>query len=292
MGKIGNDFASRRNYVLNLERRYSFAKSCALLHPEKTVSVFFYRDRERNIQKMEYLLLVSLFVVAFLYSCVGHGGGTGYLALLALYGIAPVFMKSTALTLNVFVSAIAFFSYYKAGYFRWKLIFPFLITSIPSAYLGALIKVNPSTYKIILGIFLLIAIARMVFVPKSVSETSKKLPFVPALVIGAVLGLFSGMIGIGGGIILSPILILIHWANVKESAAASALFIFLNSISGIFALLQGGFAFEPRIASWITVGVVGGIAGSYIGSHRLKSDKLKYLLAGVLLMASIKLFIF
>ena len=241
---------------------------------------------------MEYLLLVCLFVIAFLYSSVGHGGGTGYLALLALFGVAPVFMKSTALTLNVFVSAIAFFSYYKAGYFKWKLIFPFLISSIPFAYLGALTQVNPSTYKIILGIFLLIAIARMLLVPNAITETSKEMPFLLALAVGMVLGFFSGLIGIGGGIILSPLLILMHWANVKESAAASALFIFLNSLSGLFALVQGGFMLEPRIALWIIVGIVGGIAGSYMGSFILKSYKLKYLLASVLLLASIKLFIF
>ena len=241
---------------------------------------------------MEYLFLVSLFVIAFLYSSVGHGGGTGYLALLALFGIAPIFMKSTALTLNVFVSAIAFFSYYKAGYFRWKLVFPFLITSIPFAYLGALMKVNPSTYKIILGIFLLFAVARMLFVPKAVTEDSKKMHWLLALAIGSVLGLFSGMIGIGGGIILSPLIILFHWGNVKESAAASALFIFLNSISGLFGLATSGFTLEPRIIIWIIVGVSGGIAGSYLGSFRIRPEKLKFMLAAVLLVASVKLFIF
>jgi len=240
---------------------------------------------------MEYLFLLSLFVIAFLYSSVGHGGGTGYLAFLAIYGIVPALMKPTALTLNVFVSAIAFFSYYKAGYFKWRLIFPFLISSIPFAYLGALTKVNPSTYQIILGIFLLIAIARMLLVPDAVSEKSIKLPFIPALTIGAILGFFSGMIGIGGGIILSPVLILLHWANMKESAAASALFILLNSLSGLSALVGNGFKFEPHLLGWILVGISGGIAGSYVGSFRLKSDKLKYMLATVLLMASIKLFL-
>ena len=240
---------------------------------------------------MEYLFLLSLFVIAFLYSSVGHGGGTGYLALLAIYGIAPVLMKPTALTLNVFVSAIAFYSYYKAGYFRWKLILPFLISSIPFAYLGALTKVNPSTYKIILGIFLLIAIGRMLLIPNAVTEKSIKMPFLPALLIGAFLGFFSGMIGIGGGIILSPVIILFHWANVKESAAASALFIFLNSLSGLSALLTGGFKFDSHIIVWIAVGIIGGIIGSYIGSFRLKPDRLKFVLASVLLIASIKLFL-
>ena len=238
---------------------------------------------------MEYLLLVSLFVIAFLYSSVGHGGGTGYLALLALFGVAPIFMKSTALTLNVFVPAIAFFAYYKAGYFRWKLILPFLVTSIPFSYIGALVPVNASIYKIVLGLFLLIATARMVLNPKAFSEESKTVPFILAITIGAILGFFSGMIGIGGGIILSPLLIQMHWANVKESAAASALFIFLNSMSGLFALVNNGFTMEPRIIAWIAVGISGGIAGSYIGSSRLKPLQLKYLLASVLFLASIKL---
>lgn len=241
---------------------------------------------------MEYLLLVSLFMIAFLYSSVGHGGGTGYLALLALFGVAPMFMKPTALTLNVFVSAIAFFSYYKAGFFKWKLIFPFLITSIPLSYLGALIQINSATYKFILGVFLLLATARIVLIPKAVTETPQKTPLLPALAIGSVLGFFSGMIGIGGGIILSPILILMYWANVKESAAASAIFIFLNSLSGLFALIQNGLAFDPRLSIWIITGVAGAIAGSYLGSFKIKSEKLKYLLASVLLLASIKLFIF
>ena len=241
---------------------------------------------------MEYLFLLSLFVIAFLYSSVGHGGGTGYLALLALWGIAPLLIKPTALTLNVFVSAIAFYSYYKAGYFKWKLIFPFLISSIPCAYLGALTRVNPSTYKIILGIFLLISIGRMLLISNAITEKSIKMPFIPAVVIGAMLGFFSGMIGIGGGIILSPIIILFHWANVKESAAASALFIFLNSLSGLSALVSGGFKFDQHLLIWITVGIIGGIAGSYIGSFRLKPNKLKFVLAAVLLLASIKLIIF
>ena len=117
------------------------------------------------------------------------------------------------------------------------------------------------------------------------------MPFIPALTIGAFLGFFSGMIGIGGGIILSPVIILFHWANVKESAAASALFIFLNSLSGLTALVSGGFKFDPHLMGWIIVGIIGGITGSYIGSFRLKPDKLKFVLASVLLMASIKLFI-
>jgi uncharacterized membrane protein YfcA len=238
---------------------------------------------------MEYLLLVSLFVVAFLYSSIGHGGGSGYLALFAIFGIAPIFMKSTALALNLFVSAIAFFSYYKAGYFRQKLILPFLLTSIPSAFLGAMIHIDPKIYKFILGIFLLLAIARMLFVPKAVGEARNSPHIILALIIGAILGFFSGMIGIGGGIILSPLLILMRWANLKEAASASALFIFLNSASGLTGAFQSGLTIEPHIIYWVLVGIAGAILGSYLGSFKLNATKLKYVLSLVLLFASFKL---
>lgn len=241
---------------------------------------------------MEYFFLALLFVIAFLYSSVGHGGASGYLALMALFGIAPAFMKSTSLTLNVFVSAIAFIAYARNGYFRPRLVIPFLITSIPLAFAGAMIPVRSNVYEIILGIFLLMAVARMVFEPGAVIEKYSEPPFILSMSLGALLGLFSGMIGIGGGIILSPILILLHWAGIKESAAASALFILLNSASGLTGLLVKGFHFEPRLILWIVVGVLGGITGSYIGSARLKQGKLKYILAGILLLASLKLFIY
>lgn len=240
---------------------------------------------------MEYLFVFLLFTVAFLYSSVGHGGGSGYLALMALFGMAPETMRPTSLSLNVFVSLVAFLAYYKAGYFRPRLVFPFLVTSVPMAYVGALIKINPFNFKIILGIFLLAAIGRMLFIPSSVSGKSTPPPLVASFLIGAVLGLFSGMIGIGGGIILSPVLLLMHWANMKETAAASALFIFLNSVAGLIGLFQGEFVVGPHWLIWVVAGVLGSLAGSYSGSFRMKSEGLKYILAVTLLVASLKLFI-
>jgi uncharacterized membrane protein YfcA len=240
---------------------------------------------------MEYVFLASLFAVAFLYSSVGHGGASGYLALMALFGIAPVYMKSTSLSLNVFVAGIAFLTYTRAGYLRLRLIVPFLIASVPMAFAGALVQVKPDVYEVILGIFLIFAVARMLFIPGSITGNPSKVPLLLALIIGAVLGFLSGMIGIGGGIILSPVLILFKWATVKESAAASALFIFLNSLSGLMALHHDGLNVEPRLIFWIAAGVLGGIAGSYSGSFRLDPVKLKYILSAILLLASIKLFI-
>jgi uncharacterized membrane protein YfcA len=241
---------------------------------------------------MDYLLLVCLFIIAFMYSSIGHGGGSGYLALFAIFGIAPYYMKPTVLILNLFVSAIAFYNYYKAGYFRLRLILPFLITSIPAAYLGALINVNPKVYKIILGVILLIAIARMLIVPKAIGEANKKPDLFTALIVGVILGFFSGMIGIGGGIILSPLLLLLHWANLKETASASSIFIFLNSAAGLTGAFQSGYHIEPRVVIWIVIGILGAVAGSYIGSYKLNAVKLKYMLSLVLLFACFKLFFF
>lgn len=238
---------------------------------------------------MEYLFLLFLFVIAFLYASVGHGGASGYLALMALCGISPDVMRPTALLLNVFVAIIAFFSYYRAGYFRAKLVMPFLITSIPSAFLGGIIHTNVQVYKVVLGVFLLLATARMLFVKTSVTGAYKQPHIVISLFTGALLGFFSGMIGIGGGIILTPLLLLMHWANMKEAAAASALFIFLNSLAGLFALIHVGFSFSSHIIVWVIIGILGGIAGSFGGSVKFNAEKLKYLLAGVLVLSGFKL---
>lgn len=238
-----------------------------------------------------YIIAPCLFTVALLYSSVGHGGASGYLATMALLGIAPAEMKPTALILNLFVSGIAFISFYKANHFKAKLLWPFVIPSMPAAYIGAKIAINPSLYKTILGICLLIAVARMLIKPKDSSRENSPIPIPCAMVIGIGLGLLSGMIGIGGGIILSPLLILLRWATVKEAAAVSAPFIFLNSLSGLIGLIEKGYTPETHTTAWIITAVFGGIIGSYLGSNKLSIAGMKYVLAGVLCFAAIKLFI-
>jgi uncharacterized membrane protein YfcA len=132
----------------------------------------------------------------------------------------------------------------------------------------------------------------MLLVKSSISEAYMQPPLWIALSIGALLGFFSGMIGIGGGIILTPLLLLMHWANMKEAAAASALFIFLNSLSGLFALMHAGFNFSNHVIIWVIIGVLGGIAGAFSGSFKIHAEKLRYILAGVLVLASVKLILF
>jgi uncharacterized membrane protein YfcA len=239
---------------------------------------------------MELIFLSTLLIVAFLYSSVGHGGASGYLALMALFGISPVFMKSSALILNLFVAGLAFISFYRGGFFKWKILFPFVISSMPMAFWGARVNIDPETYKIILGICLLIAVLRIMVHSNKDPNTSSP-PFILSFLIGAFLGFFSGMIGIGGGIILSPLLLLTNWCSVKETAAVSALFIFLNSISGLLGLWHAGISINPQIFLWVSIAIIGGFWGSYSGSFKLNTIQLRYILAGVLLVASFKLFL-
>lgn len=240
---------------------------------------------------MDFFFVLLLIIIAFLYASIGHGGATGYLALMALFSIEPIVMKSSALTLNLFVASVSFLSFYRAGHFRLKLLIPFIITSMPTAYIGAMININPKIYKIILGIFLIIAVTRMVFPNKNKPIKTQKINFTLAMLIGAVLGLFSGMIGIGGGIILSPILLLLRWSNIKETAAISAIFIFLNSGAGLLGLIGSDVHLAPQILIWIFAALTGGFFGAYNASFKLESTKLTYILAFVLVLASMKLFI-
>ncbi|MEA3462808.1 MAG: sulfite exporter TauE/SafE family protein [Bacteroidota bacterium] len=241
--------------------------------------------------QVELFFLLAMFIIAFLYSSVGHGGASGYLALMALFGVEVALMKPSALVLNLFVSSIAFLSYYKAGHFRIRTLLPFAVASIPMAFLGAMLEIAPDLYKKILGACLLIAALRIVIRPRGEDTEVRKLSLSIALFSGAVIGFFSGMIGIGGGIILSPLLLLTRWAGMKETAAVSAAFIFLNSLAGLSGHLAAGMHLSPRILLWIGVVVAGGLAGSLSGSFRLSVVQLKYLVTAVLLIASIKLYI-
>jgi uncharacterized membrane protein YfcA len=240
----------------------------------------------------ELLFVIGLMLIAFFYSSVGHGGASGYLALMALFGFAPESIRYYALILNLVVSAIAFISYYRAGFFRRRQVVPFLISSMPAAYIGAQFSINPTMYKIILGAMLLIAVARMLFVRNTENDSTHDPPFVLALGIGLVLGLVSGIIGIGGGILLSPVLILARYARIKEASAAAAVFIFLNSASGIAGLMANHVVFQSYVIYWISGVMVAALIGSAIGSRTISELNLKRVLSLVLIAASIKLFFF
>jgi hypothetical protein len=238
------------------------------------------------------LIPILISIIAFLYSSVGHGGASGHIAVLTLMGITPIYIKSSALILNILVSSIAFISYYRSGYFKYKLLLPFLITSLPFAFIGGLVNIeNPVVYQKILGICLIFPIIRLLGIGKQDNLITREINIPLALFIGAVIGFLSGLMGIGGGILLTPVLILLSWANLKEAAAVSALFILLNSISGIIALNIKGFNLNPAIISWITAALIGAYLGSYFGAKKFNFKTLRYCLAVVLCIASFKLLI-
>lgn len=236
-----------------------------------------------------WLFYLILPVVAFLYAAVGHGGASGYLALMVLFGFSPEYMKPTALLLNLFVAGIAFVHYFRQGHFQGKLFLVFAIGSIPMAYLGGTCEIDVGLYKKILGVLLIIAIARMLIKP-SAEKANKELAWYQGIILGALIGFFSGLIGIGGGIILTPVILLMHWGNMKHAAAVSALFIWVNSGAGMLGLLSKGISIERDAFICVGIAVLGGFLGSYYGSQKLNNKTLSYLLAFVLVLASTKLF--
>jgi uncharacterized protein len=239
-----------------------------------------------DISLIFYLLL---FTVAFLYASVGHGGASGYLALMAIYGFAPEVMKPTALLLNLFVSLTSFIQFYRGKHFNWKIFLPLALASIPMAFLGGLMSIDAGIYKKILGLLLLIPIIRFFFFKNTNPDSLKGSNLGLSLAIGGGIGLLSGMIGIGGGIILSPVLLFLKWTDQKQTAAISALFIFVNSLSGLFGQLTKGIHFSGDMILMVMIAFGGGLIGAWLGSQRFKQEVLKLILASALSVAAFKL---
>ena len=236
-----------------------------------------------------YIFYILLFIVAFLYSSVGHGGASGYLALMAIYSISPEIMKPTALLLNLFVSITSFYQFYRGKHFKLNIFLPLALASVPMAFAGGLISIEADFYKKILGLLLLIPVIRFLFFANFQTGEIRKNNLLLSILIGSSIGFLSGLIGIGGGIILSPVLLLLKWTDQKQTAAISALFIFVNSFSGLAGNLSKGIQFSPDMISYVVIAFVGGLCGSYFGSIKFNQNILKNTLAIVLLLAGIKL---
>ena len=237
----------------------------------------------------EILIILAVFLVALLYSSVGHGGASGYLGVMALFAIAPEITKPTALILNLFVASIAFVQFYRAKHFDWKIFFSFAVTSVPFAFIGGMIHLPTTVYKIILGIALILAAIRLAINLKSGSEPTPPKIWV-ALLIGAGLGFVSGLVGVGGGIFLTPILLLMNWTETKKAAGVSALFILANSISGLLGNYAQVSQLSANVAFWIGAAIGGGIIGATLGSYKFNSITLRRVLAVGLSIAGLKLF--
>lgn len=237
------------------------------------------------------ILLAAVFTVAFFYSSVGHGGATGYLAALALVGVAPASAKVAVLIANIFVASIAFWRFYKAGHFDWKIFFSFAVVSIPFAFLGSKIHISPRTYKIILGAVLLVGGTILLFRSRwQTDDVAVRKCFLPiALLVGAVLGFLAGLTGIGGGVFLSPILYLFRWVKPKTTGGIAAGFIIVNSIAGLFGAGWEKIS-HAGILLWLTVpAVIGALLGTHLGARRWSSVTFSRVLAGVLVFAGGKL---
>ncbi|MCA0362682.1 MAG: sulfite exporter TauE/SafE family protein [Bacteroidetes bacterium] len=236
------------------------------------------------------LLLLILGIIAFLYSSVGHGGASGYLVVMALAGVSPLMMKPSALIMNLAVSAFSFIGFYRAGNFKFKLFLPFAIGSIPLAYVGGAMTLTDDIYKKVLAIAILFSVFRMVYQFKDHTEATRDINPIFGILTGCFIGIISGMIGIGGGIILSPVILLMRWGNIKETAAVSALFIFVNSLSGLYGQMQnGGIHLTDNLQYAVVATIIGGLFGSYYGSQKFNIPTLRFLLTVGLCIACLKL---
>lgn len=239
------------------------------------------------------LLTVLVFVTAILYSSVGHAGASGYLAAMALVSLPPDVMKPTALALNIIVATIGTIQFARAGHFAWRIFWPFAVTSIPCAYLGGATQLPFQYYRIAVGTVLLFAAARLIYsATKKAEFEPKPLPVAGALFAGAGIGYLAGLTGVGGGIFLSPLLLLAQWANMRQTAAVSVAFILVNSLAGLAGLtgmLSAVKHLPPQIPALAVAAALGGIIGSELGSRRIASAVLRQLLGVVLIIAGCKM---
>lgn len=238
------------------------------------------------------LLAAGMLIAAFAYASVGHGGASAYIAAMALAGIAPPEMRPIALLLNILVSSLGTWKFYRAGYFRWRLFWPFAVVSIPMAYLGGAITLPGQAYKILVGLVLLYAAWQLWRSGKSGEEMREvhEPPLGWAMAIGAAMGLLAGLTGVGGGIFLSPLLLMLGWAGTKQTSAVAAPFILVNSMAGLAAGFVAKGAVLPSYV-WILAAAVlaGGWLGAEYGSRRFANPVVRRVLAIVLALAGAKM---
>jgi len=233
-----------------------------------------------------------MLVAAFLYAAVGHGGASAYIAAMALAGVAPAEMRPMALMLNVVVSSLATWKFWRAGHFRWGLFWPFAVLSVPMAYVGGAIVLPGTAYKVLVGLVLLYAAWQLWWSARTAEELRPaRLLSVPlAMVFGAALGVLSGLTGVGGGIFLSPLLLLAGWAGTKQTSAVAAPLILVNSLAALAAGFVRNPTLPPDYAPWLMAAVlVGGWAGAEYGSRRLANPVIRQVLAVVLSIAGGKM---
>jgi uncharacterized protein len=245
---------------------------------------------------LEIYLALIFFVVAALYSSVGHAGASGYLAAMALLGLAPEQMRPTALCLNILVGSIGLIRFYRAKLIDIKKVLPFVITSAPCAFIAAKYPIPKESFSLLLGIFLIFA-AFAVFksaisLPKIENEETLRKIFWPvATMVGACIGVLSGLTGTGGAIFLTPLLLFAHWAHTREASGISVAFVFINSITALAGLNHAGVNLPSALPIWLIAVAIGALVGTQLGINRLPIRGLRFTLSAVLLIAAGKLFI-
>lgn len=240
----------------------------------------------------DLILTVLILVAATLYSSVGHAGASGYLAAMALFGLAPESMRPAALSLNILVASIATFRYARAGQSNWQLLWPFAVTSVPAAFLAGAISVPPHIYKPLVGLVLAVSAVQFIrtAAQASVTDTLTKPPHLAtALTAGAGLGFLAGLTGTGGGIFLSPLILLMGWADTRRTSGVAAAFILLNSISGLLGTTISIGTLPSALPYWAIAAAVGGLIGTQLGTRHLPIPGLRLALAAVLFVAAAKL---
>jgi uncharacterized membrane protein YfcA len=235
---------------------------------------------------------IYFFFIALLYSTVGHAGASGYLATMALLSFPPAVMKPTALALNIIVALVTSIRFYQAGHFSWRLFWPFALASVPLAYLGGGLAIHATVYKILVGLALLFAAAHLIVRSTVVSDQGEGINrpgMIASLAGGGMIGFISGLTGVGGGIFLSPVLIILNWAGLRKTSAVAAVFILVNSVSGLAGFIRKGGALPDHFAWWSVAVITGGFIGSSLGATKFNSPVLRVLLGVVLFMAGMKL---
>jgi hypothetical protein len=236
------------------------------------------------------LLAAGMLLAAFGYAAVGHGGASAYLAAMALAGVAPDQMRPIALVLNILVASIATYKFHRAGHFRWRLFWPFASVSIPLAYVGGAVTLPGQAYKVLVGLVLLYAAWQLWRSRGEEMRSLREPPIAAAMAIGALMGLLAGLTGVGGGIFLSPLLLMLGWAGTKQTSAVAAPFILVNSVAGLAAVFISGTASLPGYVGILAPAVlVGGWLGAEYGSRRFANPLVRRVLAVVLALAGAKM---
>ena len=242
----------------------------------------------------DLLILVSaFFLVAALYSTVGHAGASGYLATMALLGVAPATMRPTALALNLVVATLTTYRFWRGGWTQWSALLPFAILSVPLAYVGGRIHLPVAGYRAAVGIVLLLSAAVLLWRARGggagLAERPVEVPVPAALASGACIGLLSGLTGTGGGIFLSPLMLLLGWSGPRGAAGLAAPFIWVNSLAGLAGVQWAATSMPQELPLLAVVVLAGGWVGTAMGLQRLPARQLLYVLSGVLAIASLKM---